>query len=306
MDKKIITLLIILLFTAGIAYAADNTTSDEDFEDTINYIVPVSISQNGIEFSDGFIGFSIDSDDLTTSDEFTSEPTGNDELQNYIKLAIIECYKQSREDDIGEIVASFCDGSYANSDDELITAVLDSSDEIGNHAVVELYDESEATFDFELLKSSEDKSDCIAYKVSIDESSSQDNVLGASDSEVENVTDTDNVLGEADNNDTADENEATTTNDASDPVASDDSNNNTPETAGEDNNTEINETNKTIVNKTNTVIVHEKNTTVITKNNVKNDTPQDAILKTAGNPLFILVVVAAIIAVAVFEKYRRG
>ena len=288
MDKKIIVLLIILLFSAGIVYAADNTTDEADLEDEIAYIVPVTIGENGIEFSDGFIGFSLDGDDLTDDDKFIEEETGNDELQNYIKLAIIECYKQSREDDIGEIIASFCDGSYKNSNDEVILAVLDSGDKIGDSAVVELDDGSEATFDFELLKSDENKSDCIAYMVSIDEST-QDSVLGASDSEKDVADDTEDASPESDSEDT--------TSDVTDDEA---------ETTGEDNNTEINETNKTVVNKTNTVIIHEQNTTVITKNNAGNDTPQDTILKTAGNPLFILVIVVAIIAVAVFEKYRRG
>ena len=305
MNKKIITILIILLFSFSIAYATDNTTEDVESEDKTSYIMPISISSDSIEFSDGFIGFSLDGDDLTTSDGFSPEQTDDSELQNYIKLAIIECYKQSREDDIGEIVASFCDGSYTDSDDELITAVLDSDDEIEDSTVVELYDGSIATFDFELLKSSDDKSDCIAYKVSIDDSTSDDSVLGASDSEVENASDSDDAQSESDNNN-VDESEPTTSDDASEPATSDDSNNNTPETTGEDNNTQINETNKTIINKTNTVIVNEKNTTVITKNNVNNDTPQDAILKTAGNPLFILVVVVAIIAIVVFEKHRRG
>ncbi len=295
MNKKIITILIILLFSFSIAYATDNTTDNVESEDGTSYIMPLSISSNGIEFNDGFIGFSLDEDDLTTSDGFIQDKTSDSELQNYIKLAIIECYKQSREDDIAEIVESFCDGSYTDSDDELITAVLDSSDEIGDSAVVELNDGSVATFDFELLKSSEDKSDCIAYKVSIDDSTSDDSVLGVSDTEVEDATNSDDAQDESDNNKV----------DESEPATSDDSKDNTPETTGEDNNTEINETNKTIINKTNTVIVNEKNATVITKNNANNDTPQDTILKTAGNPLFILVVVIAIIAVVVFEKYRR-
>lgn len=296
MNKKIITLLIILLFSLSVAFAEDNTTEDVELEDTVNYIMPVSIGVNGIEFSDGFIGFCLDGSDLSASDGFTSEPTDGDELQNYIKLAIIECYKQSREDDIGEIVASFCDGSYKNSDDELITAVLDSGDQIGDNAVVELDDGSQATFDFELLKSSEDKSDCLAYRVSIDDST-QDSVLGASNNNAQDASDSKDVQDPSDNDDASKESE---------PATSDESQDATAETADDGNNTEVNETNKTIVNKTNTVIVHEKNTTVITKNNVNNDTPEETILKTAGNPLFILAVVAVVIIVAVVYKQRKG
>lgn len=295
MSKKIIILLIILLFSLSVVCAENNTTEDVKIEDTTDYIMPVSIGENGIEFSDGFIGFSLDGSDLTTSDGFTQEPTSNDELQNYIKLAIIECYKQSREE-IGEIVASFCDGSYKNSDDELITAVLDSNEKIGDHTVVELDDGSKATFDFELLKSSEDKSDCLAYKVSIDEST-KDVALGAGDSTADDTSESDDAQDIPDDNDTSKESE---------PAASSESKEDTQETAGEDNDTQVNETNKTVVNKTNTVIIHEKNTTIITKENVKNDTPQDTLLKTAGNPLFILAVVAVVIIVAVVYKQRKG
>lgn len=303
MNKKIITLLIILLFSLSVACAEDNTTDDVELEDAANYIMAVSIGVNGIEFSDGFIGFCLDGSDLSTSDGFTSEPTDSDELQNYIKLAIIECYKQSREDDIGEIVASFCDGSYKNSDDELITAVLDSGNQIGDNAVVELDDGSEATFDFELLKSSEDKSDCLAYKVSIDDST-QDSVLGASkdDSQVSQDTSSDDSKDISD-----DDSKDTTSEDASkDDEKEDASDDKKTEDAQSDDEPIVNETNKTIVNKTNTVIVNEKNTTVITKNNVNNDTPEETILKTAGNPLFILAVVAVVIIVAVVYKQRKG
>lgn len=306
MNKKIITLLIILLFSVSMVSAEDNATEEVAVDDAANYIMPVSISQNGIKFSDGFTGFSLDGSDLTTNDGFTQEPTGNDNFENYIKLAIIECYKQSRENDIGKIIASFCDGSYKNSNDEVITAVLESSDQIKDTAVVELNDGSKATFDFELLKSAEDKSDCLAYTVSIQQAP-QDSTLGASNSDVqeedvsasgdsdvqkEDASVAEDAQGASEDNNTSKEGE---------PAASGES-----ETEPQDNNTQVNETNNTIVNKTNTVIIHEKNTTIITKNNVKNNTPEDTILKTAGNPLFLLVVVIILIAVVVFVKYRKG
>ena len=304
MDRKIITLLIVLFISVGMVWAENDTSDAVEADDDANYIMPVSISENGIEFSDGFIGFSLDGSKLTANDGFIPEPTGNDELQNYIKLAIIECFKQSREDDIGKIVASFCDGSYKNSNDEVITAVLDSSDNIKDSAVVELDDGSKATFDFELLKSSEDKSDCLAYQVSV-KAAPQKATLGAADTESqEDVSDNDSAQ-DAGSDDDAKEAEPSQPDDKDtkekrEPVAG-------GEAEADDNDTEINETNKTIINKTNTVIVNEKNTTIITKNNVKNDTPQDTILKTAGNPLFILAVVAIIlIAVVAYSKYKKG
>ena len=182
--------------------------------------------------------------------------------------------------------------------DEVITAVLDSSDSIGDNAVVKLDDGSEATFDFELLKSSEDKSDCLAYQVSI-QPAPQDSVLGASD---DNTQDEDVSISEDVQNVSGDED----TSKESEVLASGEDETTAQETTDQDNNTEINETNKTIINKTNTVIINEKNTTVITKNNVNNDTPENTLLKTAGNPLFILVIVIILIAVVLIVKHKKG
>ena len=296
MNKKIITLLIILIFSTSMAWAENNTTEAVEIEDMANYIIPTSISGKGIEFSDGFIGFCLDGGDLTTSDRFTQEPTKNNNIQNYIKLAIIECYKQSKEDYIPEIVTSICDGSYLNSENEVINAVLNSNEKIGNTAVVDIDNTTEATFNFELLKSVDgEQSDCLAYTVSM-KTVKSDEVLGAAGDE--------SPTGEDTSEDVKTDNASKTEDPTGDVIKEDTSK--TEDKKSNDNKTVDNETNKTGVNKTTTVIIHEKNTTIITKNNVKNDTPQETLMKTAGNPLFILVVVIAIIAVVIFEKHRRG
>ena len=66
MNKKIIVTLIVLLFCVGCLsmVSADNSTNETSQDDASidlsNYIVPVSITDNGIEFSDGFTGFCLD------------------------------------------------------------------------------------------------------------------------------------------------------------------------------------------------------------------------------------------------------
>lgn len=335
MNKKIIVTLIVLLFCAGCLsfVSADNSTNetsqDNESIDLSNYIVPISISGNVIEFNDGFTGFCLDSakESITTEDGFTSQSTSG-ELQNYVKLAIIEAYKQDCEDDLGEIIASFADGSYKNSNNKVITEVLKSQENIGDNAVVELEDSIEGTFEFELLKpATGDKSDCLAYKVSLKEMPEED-VLGAAaddnatDEASANSTDdektADNQTDEktvdesdASANSTDEEKTADTTGNQSDEKANDTAEKNIKQE------TIVNETNKTIINKTNTVTINENNTTTINKNNNKiinqtaNETPQNAtiqdnIMRTVGNPIFILVVVFAILAAAGVYMRKKG
>ena len=100
MNKKIILTLIVLLFCVSCLslVSADNSTnetSDNESVDMANYIMPISIAGNEIEFSDGFTGFCLDSsmNQITADDGFESQQTGRGEIQNYVKLAIIEAYK---------------------------------------------------------------------------------------------------------------------------------------------------------------------------------------------------------------------
>lgn len=330
MNKKIIlTLLIAMIFVGCLSIvSADNSTnetSDNESVDMANYIMPISITNNGIEFSDGFTGFILDStkDQITADDGFESQTTGGDEIQNYIKLAIIEAYKQGCEDNLGDIISSFADGSYANNDNEVITEVLKSQESIGDNAVVELEDSIEGTFEFELLKSvNGDKSDCLAYTVSLKEMPNEDKLgAAAEDNATEdalaNSTDDEKTQDTTDNE--TDEEPADSVDNKTDEKAADTTDNKTDDTAGNDKQnkeTIINETNKTIINKTNTLTINENNTTTINKNNNKiinktNETPQnatiqDAIMKTVGNPIFILVVVFAILAVVGIYMRKKG
>ena len=335
MNKKIIVTLIVLLFCVGCLgiVSADNSTNEtsdnNESIDLSNYIVPISITGEGIEFSDGFTGFCLDStkESITAEDGFTSEKTGSDEIQNYVKLAIIEAYKQGCEDDLDKIIASFADGSYKNSDDKVITAVLESQEKIDDEAVVDLEDSIEGTFEFELLKPADgNKSDCLAYKVSLKEVENDDKLAAVADNntteELDKNNDTEDALTNS-SDDNPDKEKATdSTNDTSDDEKAAASKDNATEKDkqtedAKDNETDenktpekiVNETNKTIVNKTNTLIVNENNTTIVNNtnikhiNNVTNDTPQnetiqDKLIKTVGNPIFILIVVIAIGAIA--------
>ena len=338
MNKKILVTLIVLLFCVGCLsiVSADNSTNetsqDNESIDLSNYIVPISISGNVIEFNDGFTGFCLDSskESITTEDGFTSQSTSG-EIQNYVKLAIIEAYNQSCEDELGDIIASFADGSYKNSNNKVITEVLKSQESIGDSAVIELEDSIEGTFEFELLKpATGDKSDCLAYTVSLKEMPEEE-VLGAAaddnatDEASSNSTDeektsdtTDNQTDEKTDNET-DEPSANSTDeektaDAADNKTDEETNNTTENNKKQV--TIINETNKTIINKTNTVTINENNTTTINQNNNKiinktNETPQnatiqDAIIKTVGNPIFILVVVFAILAAVGIYMRKKG
>ena len=314
MNKKIIVTLIVLLFCVGCVgiVSADNVTNEtsqnNESVDMSTSIMPISMTDNGIEFSDGFTGFCLDltKESITTEDGFTSQKTSGDEIQNYIKLAIIEAYRQGCEDNLGQIIASFADGSYKNSDDKVIAAVLDSQESIGDTAVVELEDSIEGTFEFKLLKpATADKSDCLAYKVSLKEVASDDKLAAADNST--NESDGENAVAE--NNQTVPASDNSSEDEAS------------IENATNENNTEnesaeaiVNETNNITINETNNVTINENNTTINQNNteiiNETDDAPQnativDTIMKTAGNPIFILIVVILIAAIAAVAMRRK-
>lgn len=314
MNHKIIATLVALIFAVcflGIVVAEDNNTTElGTIEDAASYIMPISISGNVVEFSDGFTGFCLDltKEQITAEDGFVSQTTGGDEIQNYVKLAIIEAYKQGCEDNLDQIIASFADGSYKDSDNEVIVEVLKSPETIGDEAVVELEDSIEGTFKFELLKPADgNKSDCLAYNVSLKEIPGDDNATEENDNNTsEGILTSASDDNQSQEKSTASQDDSSEDDKKADNATEDDK---TPETI-------VNETNKTIINRTNTVIVNENNTTVINQTNIKhinkttNDEPkkEDAIqqlVKTVGNPIFLLllvIVIAAIVAVAMNRK----
>lgn len=291
MNYKIIAICLILLFSVcclNSVFGENNATETLQIED---YIMPISVFDDKIEFNDGFTGFCIDSGKNipTTEDNFTCEPTSDDELENHVKLTIIECYKQNHEKDIGHLIESLVNGE---SDDEIIKEVLNSDEKIGDKKVVDINNTAEATFEFELLKSvAGEKSDCLGYTFSL-KTVDEEEILGSGADDSEDIKSADNTKD----------------------MKTQDSENKTNHES-DDNKTLVNETNRTIINKTNTVIVNENNTTVINQNNIKtinhttketpqNDTVQN-LLKQAGNPIFILILVIIIIAVAAVVMHRK-
>lgn len=335
MNKKIMTFFLIiavLLCSVAIVSAENNTTNvTNDTEDTIdlsNYITALS-SGKEIQFSDGYTGYLIDTskNELTDKDGFTSYPTTNIDgnIGNYLKLAVIECYKQNKESEISDVISMILDGSYKNRENPIINAVLKSDQSINDHESVKIDNTTEGTFDFELLKPrNQATSDYFAYKVSL-KTIENDDVLGVADGndtnqtkEIENQT---NATTEADQNKTENNNttvkneELANDTNASKANATD---NETKENSTEKiNETKTIETNKTLVNKTNTLTINENNTTVVNKttvthiNNTTNDTPQnntitDNLMKTVGNPISILIIVIVVIAIVAIAMRRKG
>jgi len=308
MTRKIIPLLILLIISVSclsFVSADNNTTVTEEIEDLTNYITVSSINGDKIEFSDGFIGFCLDSAKIGADSKFTSRSTTSNE--NAVKLAIIECYKQNKVNEMGIIISKVV---AKDTSDSIVQKVLSSGETIGDNALVEINNTTEGNFNFELLKSSNDGSDCIAYKVSLQTIIPEDTLAAG-----ENSTDSEGVNESGDTskdttpqsqNNSEEETAPTQNNETKDVKTADDENN------GE---TTVNEKNKTIINKTKTVIVNETNTTIINQNNTKiinktNETPQnatvqDTIMKAAGNPIFILVVVIVVIAIVAVVMRKR-
>ena len=315
MNHKIIATFVVLIFAVGflgIVVAEDNNTTElGTIEDAASYIMPISISENAVEFSDGFTGYCLDltKEPISAEDGFVSQPTGSDEIQNYIKLAIVEAYKQGCEDNLDQIISSFADGSYKDSDNEVIAEVLKSQETVGDEAVVELEDSIEGTFEFELLKPADgNKSDFLAYKVSLKEMPADDNAT-----EENGTNPSEAILASSSDDNQSQEKSAALPDNASEDAKK-------AENASEEDKipeTIVNETNKTIINRTNTIIVNENNTTIVNQTNIKhinkttNDEPkkEDAIqqlVKTVGNPIFLLFVVIVIAAIVAVAMQRKG
>lgn len=332
MNRKIIALLMVLIFTlccVSIAFAENDTgddfetaTEDVEVEDTSNYIRIVSVSNGEIQFNDGFTGFSLDSTKSPQrGDTFTQGSSSNSQIENYIKLAIIEACKQGKENSLGQIISKIVDNNL-DTGDNVINEVVNSNEHITDNEVVNIDNTTEGTFTFELLKSTDDdKADCLAYKVSLRTVKAP---IGATDDTAENGTgdadkdtatdDKNNDTSSADKTGADDKKSTTKENDKKETVPE----NNATDKTTKTNDTDINKTkekpkqdNETIVNKTTTVTTIENNTTII-HNNVKevNNTtaPENntitELLK-AGNPILILIIVVVIAVIAVVVMKRK-
>lgn len=335
MNRKIAALIIVSIFAlccAGIAFAGNESSdaldsSDDsgsvELEDTSNYIAITGIANGEIKFADGFTGYAMDSSKgkIGSDATFTPGEFSHSKIENYIKLAIIEAYKQGKENQLGAIISKIADNNM-DSSDSVISEVLNSNDNIGSSEVVKINDNTEATFTFELLKSTDDeKSDCLAYKVSMktvesDKLAATDDVDNTSDDNKQDIISNDNT----DNNKTTEGNNSDNKTEDTNKDNKADNNNESEKTSkNEDvkkeakkNNAEKEKpkNNTTIVKTTTTVI--ENNTTIV-HNNVKevnnttepkNDTAGN--LLKAGNPILILIIVVVVAVIAVVIMKRKN
>lgn len=330
MTRKITALLIVLIFSvclASIAFAENNSVNESQLaddgqnteidnannqaiEDTSNYIKVTSISGREFKFNDGFTGFCLSSTGtIETGDTFTSGAFANSQTENYVKLAIIEAYKLGKENNLGEIISKIVNGNM-DTGDEVIKAVMDSNEQIGQSKTVNIDNTTEATFTFELLKSTdEDHIECLGYTVSKkpvepvisgDEAASDDK-----QSDDNNGTQPAGNSTPGNNDKQADSGNATPEKNQTDDKNSKD--NKTEPEKTDNKNVVKNDT--TIVKNTTTVI--ENNTTIV-HNNVKevnnttapkNNTATN--LLKAGYPIIILLIVIVIAVVAVVIKRRE-
>ena len=330
MTRKITALLIVLIFSvclASIAFAENNSVNESQLaddgqnteinnannqaiEDTSNYIKVTSISGREFKFNDGFTGFCLSSTGtIETGDTFTSGAFANSQTENYVKLAIIEAYKLGKENNLGEIISKIVNGNM-DTGDEVIKAVMDSNEQIGQSKTVNIDNTTEATFTFELLKSTdEDHIECLGYTVSKkpvepvisgDESASDDK-----QSDDNNGTQPAGNVTPGNNDKQADSGNATPEKNQTDDKNSKD-NKTEPEKTD---NKKVVKNDTTIVKNTTTVI--ENNTTIV-HNNVKevnnttapkNNTATN--LLKAGYPIIILLIVIVIAVVAVVIKRRE-
>lgn len=225
MNKKIVTLIIVILISFSfLSYVVaenathdDNSTSDHDKKvdndkkddkktpdknkktdknktddkSKKNYILAMG-SGNDIMFSDGYRGFKLDHSKPSASsgDEFKRVSTSHASNANSLKQSIIESYMMESANHIGKTVDSVI------KDDDSNNAAAASHQKVGDHEVVRIDDDTEAVFDFEVLKSvSGNESDYFAYKVSFRnvDANDDENVTNQTTNNVTNVTNTTNI-----------------------------------------------------------------------------------------------------------------
>ncbi|WP_407377537.1 hypothetical protein [Methanobrevibacter sp.] len=155
--------------------ADKNKKSDKDKKDNKdktndkskhNYILAKGHG-NDIRFSDGFRGFILDysKSPASSGDEFKHVSASKAPNANTLKLAVVECYRHDMDGSVASIVTDFIKSG--SSPTKVGKAVASSSEIVGDTAVVMIDNNTEAVFQFELLKSvSGNESNYFAYKVS--------------------------------------------------------------------------------------------------------------------------------------------
>lgn len=165
-----------------------NKTTDKSNK---NYILATG-SGNDITFSDGFRGFKIDfsKPSAKTGDKFKRASASSVSNSNSLKLGIIESY-------LG--YSGYIGNRMTNIAKENNTTTY-VGDDIGDHEVVIIDKDTEAIFDFEVLKSATgNTSDYFAYKVSFRTIENQTDNLTNQTNKTNNATNTTNITQQIDN-----------------------------------------------------------------------------------------------------------
>ena len=257
-----------------------------------------------VTFDDGYYGYCVNHNLHSTSrgETFIVEDTANitsakygESVGNYLKILFVDHYNYTMDpatNDLSQIIWTFTNYDYKNSDSELIKSILESASNgrvIPDHgAVAKINDTTEAIFDFELLNSQRDSTqNFFGYKISY---RAIEGLLGSSP---ENST--------PESNETIPKNNTTAEN----------------ETIPENNTTLKNET----IPKNNTTLKNEtipknnestENNTIISKTGDKtptanqNEIKETNLLKhTTGNELNIIGILILIVGFILLIKYMR-
>ncbi|WP_296882813.1 hypothetical protein [uncultured Methanobrevibacter sp.] len=274
-----------------------------------------------VSFDDGYNGYCVNHNLQSTSrgEKFTVENTTNiissrygESVGNYLKILFVDHYNYTMNPttDLSQVIWTFTDYDYKNSNNEIIKSILESASNgriIPDHgAVTKINNTTEAIFDFELLNSQYGRTqNFFGYKINYRTLEIiEDEILGSdpeNNTTIENNTTTNNNTEKTPQNNTTIENNTTT-------------NNNTEEnpqnnTTIENNTTTNNNTEETPQN--NTTIEKQENNTIISKTN-ENQTPNlnkikesDLAKYNTGNELTVIGIAILIIGFILLIKYTR-
>ena len=248
-----------------------------------------------VSFDDGYNGYCVNHNLQSTSrgEKFTVENTTNiissrygESVGNYLKILFVDHYNYTMNPttDLSQVIWTFTDYDYKNSNNAIIKAILESAANgriIPDHgAVAKINNTTEAIFDFELLNSQYGRTqNFFGYKINYRTIEiPEDGPLGSTpdnNTEIENNTTPENNTEQIPQNNTTIEN------------------NTTPES----NETKEKQENNTIISKTD-----ENKTPTITQNKIK----ENNLLKHAtGNGLSIIGILILIIGFILIAKYSR-
>ena len=254
-----------------------------------------------VSFDDGYNGYCVNHNLQSTSrgEKFTVENTTNiissrygESVGNYLKILFVDHYNYTMNPttDLSQVIWTFTDYDYKNSNNAIIKAILESAANgriIPDHgAVAKINNTTEAIFDFELLNSQYGRTqNFFGYKINYRAIEIiEDKLLGSTpenNTEIENVTTPQNNTTTENNTEQNPQNNTTTD----------------TETTPENNETKEKQENNTIISKTD-----ENKTPTINQNKIKEN---NLLKHTTGNGLTIIGILILIIGFILIAKYSR-